>query len=48
MKRYRQVTAIVLVLILILGTAVYAYPVPEDVEGTGPEEAMTTLAALGI
>ena len=48
MKRYRQVTAIVLVLILILGTAVYAYPVPEDVEGTGHEEAMTTLAALGI
>lgn len=48
MKRYRQVTAIVLVLILILGTAVYAYPVPEDVKGTGHEEAMTTLAALGI
>ena len=35
-------------MILILGTAVYAYPVPEDVKGTGHEEAMTTLAALGI
>lgn len=48
MKRFQQITAVILILILSLGTAVYAYPVPQDVKGTEYEEVMTTLSALGI